>query len=267
MAENENLDVTGRGEFLRQGTTKLEDFLPFGGQQLNTQNNLIAQNPQRPPIQVENPTTTPQKAVIQKDFIQDNGPGIMPYSPNQLAKGSSQNVKARIQALQNQAYSLEDNSQYSKPFMYDSTATGAHKAKYKGYGQKTYDRIGFSPLVNNEEIFINNTSIADDFIRTATNSFFPMLGQGLIANPKSYAQLFQGNIGQDYDQSEDYEEYSNIGYSSRGGPLAFINNVFNSLGYSAGVMFEAGAEMALEGAIEGGIAGSLAGPEGTAAVV
>ena len=68
MAENENLDVTGRGEFLRQGTTKLEDFLPFGGQQLNTQNNLIAQNPQRPPIQVENPTTTPQKAVIQKPF-------------------------------------------------------------------------------------------------------------------------------------------------------------------------------------------------------
>jgi hypothetical protein len=265
MAENENLDVTGRGEFLRQGTTKLEDFLPFGGQQLNTQNNLIAQNPQRPPIQVENPTTTPQKAVIQKDFIQDNGPGIMPYSPNQLAKSPSQNVKARIQALQSQAYSLEDNSQYSKPFMYDSTATGAHKAKYKGYGQRTYDRIGFSPLVNNEEIFINNTSIADDFIRTATNSFFPMLGQGLIANPKSYAQLFQGNVGQDYDQSEDYEEYSNIGYSSRGGPLAFINNVFNSLGYSAGVMFEAGAEMALEGAIEGGIAGTLAGPEGTAA--
>jgi hypothetical protein len=189
----------------------------------------------------------------------------MPYSPNQLAKSPSQNVKARIQALQSQAYSLEDNSQYSKPFMYDSTATGAHKAKYKGYGQRTYDRIGFSPLVNNEEIFINNTSIADDFIRTATNSFFPMLGQGLIANPKSYAQLFQGNVGQDYDQSEDYEEYSNIGYSSRGGPLAFINNVFNSLGYSAGVMFEAGAEMALEGAIEGGIAGTLAGPEGTAA--
>ena len=265
MAENENLDVTGRAEFLRKGTTELNDFLPFGGEQINTQNNLFAQNPQRPPIQIENPNSDPQKATIQKDYIQDNGPGIMPYSSNQLANTSQQRTQARLKKLQNAAYTLEDNAQYSKPFMYDSTATGAHKAKYKAYGQKTYDRIGFSPLVNNEEIFINNTSIADDFIRTATNSFFPMLGQGLIANPKSYAQLFQGNIGQDYDQSEDYEEYSNIGYSSRGGPLAFINNVFNSLGYSAGVMFEAGAEMALEGAIEGAIVGSIEPGAGTAA--
>jgi len=265
MAENENLDVTGRAEFLRKGTTELNDFLPFGGEQINTQNNLFAQNPQRPPIQIESPNSDPQKPTIQKDYIQDNGPGIMPYSSNQLANTSQQRTQARLKKLQNAAYSLEDNSQYSKPFMYDSTATGAHKAKYKGYGQRTYDRIGFSPLVNNEEIFINNTSIADDFIRTATNSFFPMVGQGLIANPKSYAQLFQGNIGQDYDQSEDYEEYSNIGYSSRGGPLAFINNVFNSLGYSAGVMFEAGAEMALEGAIEGAIVGSIEPGAGTAA--
>ena len=265
MAENENLDVTGRAEFLRKGTTELNDFLPFGGEQINTQSNLFAQNPQRPPIQIENPNSDPQRATIQKDYIQDNGPGIMPYSSNQLANTSQQRAEARLKKLQNAAYTLQDNSQYSKPFMYDSTATGAHKAKYKAYGQKTYDRIGFSPLVNNEEIFINNTSIADDFVRTATNSFFPMLGQGLIANPKSYAQLFQGNIGQDYDQSEDYEEYSNIGYSSRGGPLAFINNVFNSLGYSAGVMFEAGAEMALEGAIEGAIAGSIEPGAGTAA--
>ena len=262
MAENENLDVTGRAEFLRKGTTELNDFLPFGGEQINTQSNLFAQNPQRPPIQIENPNSDPQRATIQKDYIQDNGPGIMPYSSNQLANTSQQRAEARLKKLQNAAYTLQDNSQYSKPFMYDSTATGAHKAKYKAYGQKTYDRIGFSPLVNNEEIFVNNTSIVDDYIRTATTSFFPMLGQGLIANPKSYAQLFQGNIGQDYDQSEDYEEYSNIGYSTRGGPLAFINNVFNSLGYSAGVMFEAGAEMALEGAIEGAILGTGVEPGG-----
>ena len=265
MAENENLDVTGRAEFLRKGTTELNDFLPFGGEQINTQSNLFAQNPQRPPIQIENPNSDPQRATIQKDYIQDNGPGIMPYSSNQLANTSQQRTEARLKKLQNAAYTLQDNSQYSKPFMYDSTATGAHKAKYKAYGQKTYDRIGFSPLVNNEEIFVNNTSIVDDYIRTATTSFFPMVGQGLIANPKSYAQLFQGNIGQDYDQSEDYEEYSNIGYSTRGGPLAFINNVFNSLGYSAGVMFEAGAEMALEGAIEGAIVGSIEPGAGTAA--
>ena len=265
MAENENLDVTGRAEFLRKGTTELNDFLPFGGEQINTQSNLFAQNPQRPPIQIENPNSDPQRATIQKDYIQDNGPGIMPYSSNQLANTSQQRTEARLKKLQNAAYTLQDNSQYSKPFMYDSTATGAHKAKYKAYGQKTYDRIGFSPLVNNEEIFVNNTSIVDDYIRTATTSFFPMVGQGLIANPKSYAQLFQGNIGQDYDQSEDYEEYSNIGYSTRGGPLAFINNVFNSLGYSAGVMFEAGAEMALEGAIEGAIVASIEPGAGTAA--
>lgn len=257
MEEDTSLDVTGRGEFLRKGTTELNDFLPFGGKDITSPTSLFALNAQKPPIQVDSPYNKNETATIKKDYIQDNVVGIQPYSKDQLAKNQNDFAKSIISDLNNKAYSLEDNNQYSKSFMYDSTATGAHKAKYKAYGQKTFDKIGFSPLINNDEIFVNNTSIMDDFIRTAKNSFFPMVGQGLLANPKSYAKLIGGDIGQDYDQSDTYEEYSNIGYSTRGGPLAFVNNVFNSLGYSAGVMFEAGVEMALEGAIEGAIVGSI----------
>jgi hypothetical protein len=269
MAENLN---TGNGEpsvniesqANNPGTTNLKDFLPFNEGFYNPDPNLFTINPQKTPVQLSNKFDPSETPTIQKDQIRDTTVGFNPFAKEQLAKslnGDQSYAKNLIKKMNHQLVNLEDNSQYSKSFMYDASTTGAHKAKYKAYGQATYDKIGFNPEINNDEVFNANTSITDDFIRTATHAAWPMFTLGLIANPKSYFQMAQGDMGQDIEAAADYEEYSAIGQSTRGGVGAFFNNVFNSLAYSAGIMTEAAAEYALIGAIEG----SLAGPEGTVA--
>ena len=269
MAENQDPNVEGpnveaRAEFTGSGTTDVQSFLPFGTGFYNPDPKFFTINPESTPIQVVNPRDPNQSPTIQKDPIRDTAVGFNPFDKNQLAKnkaGSQDFANNLIKKMNHQLVNLEDPNQYAKSFMYDASSTGAHKARYKAYGQKTYDRIGFNPELNNEEIFNANTTIVDDYVRMATHAAWPMFTLGITANPKSYGQLFQGNIGQDIDEATDYEEYNAIGMSTKGGVGGFFNNAINSLAYSAGIMFEAAAEYAAIGAIEG----SLVGPEGTVA--
>lgn len=269
MAENLNIgnedpSINLESQVNNPNATDIKNFLPFNEGFYNPDPNLFTINPQRTPVQLSNKFDPSETPTIQKDQIRDTTVGFNPFAKEQLAKslnGNQSYAKNLIKKMNHEMVNLEDNSQYSKSFMYDASTTGAHKAKYKAYGQATYDKLGFNPEINNDEVFNANTSITDDFIRTATHAAWPMFTLGLVANPKSYFQMAQGNMGQDIEAAADYEEYSAIGQSTRGGIGGFFNNVFNSLAYSAGIMTEAAAEYALIGAIEG----SLAGPEGTVA--
>ena len=267
MAENqdpniEGPDVEARAEFIRPGTTDVKSFLPFGTGFHDPE--IFTFNPEPNPVQLEDPRNPKQTPTIQKDQIRDTTVGFNPFDKSQLAKsatGSQSFAENLGKKLSHQLSNLEDPNQYAKSFMYDASSSGAHKARYKAYGQKTYDKIGFNPELNNEEVFNANTSMADDYIRMATHAAWPMFTLGLISNPKSYGKIFQGDIGQDIDEATDYEEYNAIGMSTKGGIGGFFNNTINSLAYSAGIMFEAAAEYAAIGAIEG----TLVGPEGTIA--
>jgi hypothetical protein len=243
MAEDQNLDQTElgqRAEFMRPGTTDVKSFLPFGGASTND-TPPITFSPEAP-VSVRNPRNPSETPTLPKDAVRDTTVGFDPFAVDQLSqpqKSSENFTKSLHQRLLKSAESMSDTQVYSKPYMYDASPSGAHKARYKAYGQETYDRIGFNPEVNNEEIFNANTSMFDDFVRMGTNAFLPMAWNGITANPKSYAQLFQGNIGQDLDASEKYEEWNAIGMSTKGGLGGFFNNTLNSLAYSAGIMLEA----------------------------
>jgi len=260
MAEENILaDITKMGQFINPGTTDIENFLPFGNKDFQTESFDFAVKPEVLPVKVKsniNPESTP---TIKQQSIRDNVIGFPPYDKKQIATNTKDKLRALIDRRQQQAYQDEDNSQYAKSFMYDASSTGAHKARYKAYGQKTFDKIGFNPELNNEEVFNANTTIFDDFVRMGTQAAAPMFFQGLFANPKSYAKAFVGDFGQDVEEANSYEEYSSIGMSTKGGVLGFVNNVLNSAAYSVGIMSEAALEYATIGAIEG----SLVGPEGT----
>lgn len=263
MAETQspNEDLP-QGDFIKPASTDIKQYLPFGN------------NPPKPDSELYTPVPVRQQNLsgsglpgrssnIQQYAVKDKVTGYPPFSPNQLPQSTKDGdlmIDHLNTLLQKRSQSVVDNNQYAKPFMYDASATGANKARYKAYGQKTYDKIGFSPEINNEEVFNANTSMLDDYIRMGTHSFLPMLGNGLFANPKSYGQLIAGDIGQDSDSAEDYEKYNNLGYSTKGGVFGFVNNLLNSVAYSVGVMAETTAEYAAIGAVEG----SLVGPEGTA---
>ena len=263
MAE-ENLDLAQRAEFNRPATTDIESFLPFGGENLSEDNSLLVKKPDVTPISLDNVSRNKSGTTTLPQFpVKDTVVGFNPFTKDQIANTPGSVSSGLAKKLEKELSQLDGHEHYAKSYMYDSSSSGAHKARYKAYGQKTYDKIGFNPELNNEELFNDHTSIFDDYVRMATNSAWPMFSGGLFANPKSYAQIFQGNIGQDLDASDDYEEWNSIGYSTKGGILGFFNNAINSVAYSAGIMLEAVGEYALIGAIEGGLTGTAVGPEGT----
>lgn len=231
--------------FTRPGTTNIENFMPIKGGY--------------PGVNLQSDITS--------DYFQvrDNITGFPPYSPDQIPKDPHQRAKMWASKIGQDARQHVDRNQYSKPYMYDNTAPGSHRARYLAYGQETFDKIGFNPLLNNEDVFNSQTSIMDDFKRMATHSFGPMFGLGFLAGPKSYAQFAGGQYGQDIELADDYEAYNSIGMSTKGGVGGFVNNLFNSVAYSAGVLVEAVLENALIGAVEGAIVGSAGGPAGTLA--
>ena len=145
-------------------------------------------------------------------------------------------------------------------YAYDNTPdSNAFYKRYAAYGQETFDKVGFSPLRNNEEIFNAHTSMGDDFSRMMTHSFWPLFSQGFIAGPKSMIRGIQGDFGTDLEDARIYAEAAAIGQSSRGGAGAFMSNAFMNFAYTAGIITESIVEM--------GVAAILAAPTAGGSVV
>ena len=225
--------------------------------------NLEFDNLNITPENLSYPNSTNGTADLNLYRRQDVVTGTTPYSQQQTGKPGGyddQFFKQLGESVNRSVLSNQDTKRYSKPMGYDSSSTGQHKARYLGYGQETYDKIGFNPMIDNEALFNAHTSQFDDWTRMATVAA-PMYIQGFLAPMKSYAQAFSGNFGADTKEAIDFEEASAIGYSTKGGALGFLTNVQNSVAYSAGVMTQA----VLENALVGALVGSSAGPGGTAA--
>jgi len=246
MAEESQTPQNLNSDLLNQGTTDMNDFRPFGGQKLDMSNDMFHYKPIVPSL------------TVNQLPIKEN---IVGYPPNTNKPNSNKgSIQDFLNYMTNGIEKLQSNKSYIRPHAYDASSQGANKARYKSYGQKTYDRIGFNPEINNELMYNSKTSGADELVRMFQHSGLPLLIKGAIAGPKSYYQMAHGNFGADPDEAADYEDAANLGYSTKGGLLGFTNNLLNSFFYSLGIL----AEGAIEGAVVGGALGSLAGPGGTA---
>lgn len=237
------------------GTTDLNSFLPFQGADLN----YPKVNTPAPIDKLSPGNNLDNQMYPIKDYIT----GLPPYLDKQSTVGkmtAQQKANAIASYTYNTLNAYQDDNAYAKIQSYDPSSNGAHRARYLAYGQETFDKVGFNPLINNEALFNANTSVLDDMSRMMASSFFPLFGRGAIANPKSYAGLFTGDFGQDVAEAAAYEDAHAIGYSSKGGLGAFVNNTLNSFAYTAGILVEAAAEEALIGAA----IGSRGGPGGAA---
>lgn len=143
-------------------------------------------------------------------------------------------LKANVQ-------STIDPNQYAKIYSYDSGPDGnAFYKRYHAYGQETFDKIGFSPLRDNESIFNDRTTRTDDFVRMLNYSFVPLLKQGFVSGPKSLIKMMQGDFtSSDREDARIYEEAAAIGQSSKGGAFGFTNNLLMNFAYTGGIMGEA----------------------------
>jgi hypothetical protein len=197
--------------------------------------------------------------------IKDSTKGSAPYYPKRVSTNKPSRLNSLEGLMDETAAKISqnvDNNAYNKIYAYDNSPKGAHKARYKGYGQETYDKLGFSPEIDNETWFNANTTMYDDWKRMATHAAWPMMKLGFMSPIKSYGKLIGGaDIGQDVVEAREYEEYNAIGMSTKGGVGGFFVNLQNSAAYSVGILTEG----VVEGALIGGTIGAIGG-EGIAAI-
>jgi hypothetical protein len=193
------------------------------------------------------------------NYIKDNTSGISPnYPPSHVKENRVNGVTdGGFGAILDKGFAEINNksdvSNYAEPYAYDAGPKGTFRARYKAYGQDTFNKIGFHPLIDNETFFNQNTTFGDDLQRWATHSAWPMLSKGFMDPIKSYKSIIDGNglFDADPQSARDYEYYNALGASTKGGLGGFTVNMFNSASYSMGIL--------LEGAVEGTLIGGLFG--------
>ena len=195
------------------------------------------------------------------NFITDNTSGISPnVTPSQVKKdlNSPDPPKGAVRAILDKGVAkinnISDMGSYSEPYAYDASPKGTFRAKYKAYGQETFNKIGFHPLIDNETWFNQNTTFGDDIAKWATNSAWPMLSKGFMDPIRSYKSILDGNglFYADEQSARDYEYYNAIGASTKGGLGGFTVNLLNSASYSMGILTQGATEGALIGFLAGG---------------
>lgn len=199
----------------------------------------------------------PDNFVNTTNYIKDNSAGVSPnYPPSRVREDRINGVsQGGIGAMLDEGFAKINNKSdvgnYAEPYAYDASPKGTFRARYKAYGQDTFNKIGFHPLIDNETFFNQNTTFGDDLQRWATHSAWPMLSKGFMDPINSYKSVMQGNglFDADPESARDYEYYNAIGASSKGGLGGFTVNMFNSASYSMGIL--------LEGAVEGALIGGL----------
>ena len=183
-----------------------------------------------------------------------------PSIPQQKVSGPQKKASTR-QYLDAFFQANQNKNSYAKIYSYNAGPDGnAFYKRYAAYGQETFDKIGFSPLRNNEANFNAQTSKWDDFSRMMTHSFVPLFSRGFVSGPKSLWKMAHGDFTSgDLEDARAYEESAAIGQSSKGGVFGFTNNTMMNFGYTAGIMGEAILEE-IGGAL-------LAGPTGGASLL
>jgi len=210
---------------------------PFEGNKLESPKiNFPSQDRFFPTIPNASNLDSPQKSVRQ------NVVGSAPNKPGLNKKASFQDISNALeQDLRAKLQTNQDKNAYAKVYSYDASSdSNAFYKRYQAYGQEKFDKIGFSPLRDNEALFNAHTTWWDDHKRMMTQSFWPLFGRGFVAGPKSLYKMLGGNFtGTDLEDADAYKEAAAIGQSSKKGFGAFANNTIMNFGYSAGIMAEA----------------------------
>jgi len=179
--------------------------------------------------------TVPQKQVIKKTIGQPPGPAGP--SRGTSSRDILMSLSARSKANMS---SNQSKGTYGGTYNYNAGASGnAYYNRYHAYGQEKFDRIGFSPLQDNEAVFNGQTSKWNDFSRMMTHSFMPLFWNAFASGPKSMVKMMQGDFTSvDAEGAKLYEEAAGIGQSTKGGLFGFFNNTAMSSAYTAGIISE-----------------------------
>jgi hypothetical protein len=178
-----------------------------------------------------------------QNFVRENVVG----KPSKKATNKNTNpldfvrgLQARNEALAN---TNRDENEYVKIFSYDAGPNGGNFYKrYSAFGDETFHKLGFHPLLDNEGIYNANTTGWQQSKRMLTHSFWPLMQLGFGSAWESTVKMFQGDFSANTEDARAFEEAAAIGYDSRGGVMSSFNNLTLNFGYTAGIIAEAAVE-------------------------
>lgn len=182
--------------------------------------------------------------------------------PSQIPPGSKKSFdpRAEMTSMRNyldaQVYSADDKNEWAKAYSYDAGPNGG--AFYEKYAPlQEYGKVEFHPSYNNAELFDKNTNFLGDMKRTMTQSFMPLVWNGVKSTFSSTARIFnQGDfLGEDPKLARDYAYATAKSYSTKDNLGSFINNLSMNFGYTVGIMGTALFEN-WAGAVIGGLSGA-----------
>ena len=106
------------------------------------------------------------------------------------------------------------------------------------YEHPDFAELGFTPYANMESYYNANSTIWDDMSRMS-GEFGSLVGSGFSSVYRSMGDLFDDDAyfsAPDIDSGLEFEDAMAIGNSSRGGALAFTNNLLLNSGYTFGII-------------------------------
>ena len=211
------------------------DFEVFRGEGLSDPKTFF---PVTPPPQITRKQTSIRQSAVGKY------PSLPPSNPQSKDKPSSQQFgQAFGQMLLAQADTKPKGDQFAKIYSYNESPNG--DAFYDRYAYHSkFDELGFHPMRDNESLYNDQSNWGHDVLRMS-KAFVPLYAGGIISGPKSLVRMAQGDFSEDPEHAEDYEYWNSVGSTSRGGAFGLINNTALAFSYSAGILTETIAEIAL----------------------
>ena len=218
---------------INQPSLDMQGLSPFEGDRI-TQKPINFPEPSFHPVMPGINLTRPQQNVRQNLVGSPGNPANKKATFEQVKNATRDYLAAGIKSSQSP-------DSYAKIYSYDAGPdSNAFYKRYMAYGQEKFDKIGFSPLRDNEALFNSRTTMMDDFNRMMTHSFVPLFTKGFMSGPKSLAKMLTGDFtSSDLGDAKAYEEAAAIGMSSKGGFTGFLNNSLMNFGYTAGIISEA----------------------------
>ena len=156
----------------------------------------------------------------------------------------------------------QEGDEYYKmrPYTYSGDYDAANFDRY--YGTRQYKTLGFSPYRDNESLYNNKMTFADQFVRSASQ-WDNLLWNGFKSGAKTWGDIFTDPLAPDLESAKDMQRSIAIGSINTGGAGAFLGNTALNMMYGMGMGLEFIAEeaaLAAATAFSGGLLGEATAP-------
>jgi len=219
---------------------------------------------------VDNIKKTPENNTGTSISNQGGGPGdpVPAQKPNMtmndlvnLSNKQRQSLKNFSETAPAKVESYRDPMLAYGAYTFDQYTSNVDR--YRGYGQSTFNKIGFNPLENNEEHFNKeeNTSGWQDFKRM-TGQWGSLFGSAFVSNYRTISNYFTGESGlfdPDREAAQQYEKAMRLGMSSKETVWGKTSNFSLNMAYSIGIVANVLAEEFALGLITTATGGATAG--------